>query len=222
MFIRWRGMCDNICAGVNIEEVDYAGEEDRRSTGNLSAQATLLGTSPPIWRRLLVPADMTLAQLHDVLQAAMGWEDGHMHEFSVGQRRIGRPNPEDRLMGMPSVESERTVRVSGILGRVGSKAIYTYDFGDSWEHSLVLEKRLPVDPNTAYPVCTDGQLACPPEDCGGIPGFYDLVEALSDPNHERHEEMLDWIGEFDPQAFSLESVNRMLTPLHRRRETSRG
>jgi hypothetical protein len=87
----------------------------------------------------------------------MGWEDGHMHEFSVGQRRIGRPNPEDRFMGMPSVESARTVRLSGILGRVGSKANYTYDFGDSWEHSLVLEKRLPVDPNTAYPVCTDGQ-----------------------------------------------------------------
>ena len=93
-------------------------------------KATLLGTSPPIWRRLLVPADVTLAQLHDVLQAAMGWEDDHMHEFSIGQRRFGRPDPEDRLMGMPSVENERMVRLSGMLGRVGSKAIYTYDFGD--------------------------------------------------------------------------------------------
>jgi hypothetical protein len=186
-------------------------------------KVTLLGTSPLIWRRVLVPANITLAQLHDVLQTAMGWEDGHMHEFSVGQRRIGRPNPEDRLMEMPAAENERTVRLSGILVKVGSKAIYTYDFGDSWEHSLVLEKRLPVDPTTTYPVCTDGQLACPPEDCGGIPGFYDLVEALGDPAHERHEEMLDWIGEFDPQAFSVESVNRMLTPLRRRRDnTSRG
>ena len=146
-----------------------------------------------------------------------------MHEFSLGQRRIGRPNPEDRLMGMPAVESERTVRLSGILGRVGSKAIYTYDFGDSWEHSLVLEKRLPVDPSTAYPVCTDGEFACPPEDCGGIPGFYDRVEALSDPTHPRYEEMLDWIGEFDAQAFSVENVNRMLPPLRRRRDNpSRG
>jgi hypothetical protein len=185
-------------------------------------KVTLLGTSPPIWRRLLVPANMTLAQLHDVLQGAMGWDDGHMHEFSVGQRRIGWPNPEDVLMGMPSLENERTVRLSGILGRVGSKAIYTYDFGDSWEHSLVLEKRLPVDPNTLYPVCTDGQLACPPEDCGGIHGFYELVEAVSDPDHERHEEMLDWIGEFDPQAFSVEGVNRILAPLRRPRGTSRG
>lgn len=130
-------------------------------------KVTLLGTSPPIWRRLLVPADVTLAQLHDVLQAAM--DDGHMHEFSIGQRRFGRPDPEDRLMGMPSVENERTVRLSGILGRVGSKATYTYDFGDSWEHAIVLEKRLPVDPNMTYPVCTDGQLACPPEDCGASP-----------------------------------------------------
>jgi len=184
-------------------------------------KVTLLGTSPPIWRRLLVPADATQAQLHDVLQAAMGWEDVHMHKFSAGQRRIGRPNPEDRFMAMPAVENESTVRLSSILGRVGSKAIYTYDFGDSWEHSLVLEKRLPVDPNTAYPVCTDGQLACPPEDCGGIPGFYDLIEALSDPNHERYEEMLEWIGEFDPQAFSVESVNMSFTAMRRRRQTSR-
>jgi len=180
-------------------------------------KVTLLGTSPPIWRRLLVPADLTLAQLHDLLQAAMGWEDGHMHEFSLGQRRFGRPNPEDRLMGMPSVENERTVRLSSVLGRVGAKVIYTYDFGDGWEHGIVLEKRLPVDLNTTYPVCTDGQLACPPEDCGGVPGFYDLVEALADPNHERHAELRDWIGDdYDPQAFSLDEVNRRLRPLRRR------
>jgi hypothetical protein len=187
-------------------------------------KVTLLGTSPPIWRRLLVPEDTTLAKLHDVLQVAMGWEDGHMHEFSIGQRRIGRPDPEDRLMGIPSVENEHTVLLSGIWGRVGSKAIYTYDFGDTWEHSMVLEKRLPDDPHQTYPVCTDGQLACPPEDCGGIPGFYDLVEALHDPNHERHEEMLDWIGDdFDPQAFSVDNVNRMLAPMRRHpHKTSRG
>ena len=92
----------------------------------------------------------------------------------------------------------------------------------SWEHSIVLEKRLPVDPNATYPVCTDGQFACPPEDCGGIPGFYDLVEALSDPNHERHEEMLDWIGDdFDPRAFSVDKVNRILALMNSpRRKTS--
>lgn len=210
--------------GLISRRVHYAEKKSVVPPEICQLKVTLLGTSPPIWRRLLVLADLTLAQLHDVLQAAMGWEDGHMHEFSIGQRRFGRPDPEDQLMGMPSAENERTVRLSGILGRVSSKVIYTYDFGDSWEHSIVLEKWLPIDPNATYPICTDGQLACPPEDCGGVPGFYDLVEALADPNHERYEEMLDWIGgDFDPQAFSVDKVNKMLAPLSRhRRKTSQG
>ena len=179
-------------------------------------KVTLLGTKPPIWRRLLVPADLTLAQLHNVLQIAMGWEDGHMHEFRVGQRRFGQPEPADPFMRMPRTESERTARLSAVLGRTGAKMIYTYDFGDGWEHGIVLEKQLPADPGTTYPLCIDGKLACPPEDCGGIPGFYDLLDALDDPNHERHDELSDWIGDdFDPQAFSLDSVNRKLAPKRR-------
>ena len=180
-------------------------------------KVTLLGTKPPIWRRLLVPADLTLAQLHNVLQIAMGWEDGHMHEFRVGQRRFGQPEPADPFMRMPRTESERTARLSAVLGRTGAKMIYTYDFGDGWEHGIVLEKQLPADPGTTYPLCIDGKLACPPEDCGGIPGFYDVLDALDDPDHERHEELSDWIGDhFDPQAFSVDSVNRKLAPKRRR------
>jgi hypothetical protein len=175
---------------------------------------TLLGTSPPIWRRLLVPADLTLAQLHDVLQVAMGWQECHMHEFSAGGQHFGRPDPEDRFMGVPPVENEHRVRLSSVLRRIGAKAIYTYDFGDSWQHSIVLEKRLPAAPSIAYPICTDGHLACPPEDCGGIGGFYDLVHALRDPTHEQHEELQDWVGgDYDPEAFSIEAVNRILTRL---------
>ena len=186
-------------------------------------KVTLLGTSPPIWRRFLVHANVTLAQLHNVLQAVMGWEDDHLHEFRVGRRRFGRPEPEDRFMEMPSAENERTALLSGVLGRAGAKAIYTYDFGDSWDHEIVLEKRLPSDPQKTYPVCTDGQLACPPEDCGGIPGFYDLLDAISDPNHERHDEIRDWIGDdFDAQAFSVDQVNRALTRLSRRRTKTSG
>ena len=183
-------------------------------------KVTLLGTSPPIWRRLLVPPDLTLAQLHDVLQVAMGWQECHLHEFNAGGRHFGRPNPEDRFMGMPPIENERRVRLSSVLGRVGAKAIYTYDFGDSWEHSIVLEKRLPAAPTMAYPICADGQLACPPEDCGGIPGFYELLDALRDPTHEQHEELRDWVGDdYDPDAFSTEAVNRILTRLLPRRTT---
>jgi pRiA4b ORF-3-like protein len=107
------------------------------------------------------------------------------------------------------------------LRRISAKAIYTYDFGDSWEHSIVLEKRLPAAPTIRYPICTDGQFACPPEDCGGIGGFYDLLDTLKDPAHEQHEELRDWVGgDYDPEAFSIEAVNRILTRLLPRRTTT--
>jgi hypothetical protein len=155
---------------------------------------------------------MTLANLHDVLQTAMGWHDCHMHEFRAGERHFGKPDPEDISMGM-QVENERSIRLSSVLRRAGAKLIYTYDFGDNWEHTIVLEKQLPPLPDATYPICIDGKLACPPDDCGGIPGFYELVDALADPSHERHEELRDWIGDdFDPQAFSVDLVNQKLAP----------
>lgn len=180
-------------------------------------KVTLLGTKPPIWRRLLVPASMTLVKLHDVLQTAMGWAGGHMHEFRTADRHFGIPDPEDRSMGM-QVENERSIRLSSVLRRAGAKLIYTYDFGDNWEHSVVLEKLLPaqLSLDLEYPICIDGKLACPPDDCGGIPGYYELIEALADPEHDRHEEISEWISDgFDPQAFSVENVNRMLSPKRR-------
>jgi len=181
-------------------------------------KVTLLGTRPPIWRRLLVPAGLTLEQLHDVLQAAMGWEDCHMHDFRIGPKRFGKPDPNDRLMGLPATGNERTVRLFTVLGKVGAKAVYTYDFGDSWEHAIVVEKVLPPEPELPYPVCVGGKLQGPPEDCGGISGFYDLLEAIRDPAHDQHEEMLEWVGgDFDPEAFSVDDVNQRLAPLQQRR-----
>ena len=145
-----------------------------------------------------------------------------MHEFRAGQRYFGKPDPEYRSMGMDPVENERTVRLSEVLRKTGPKLIYTYDLGDSWEHAIVLEKQLPVDPIASYPVCTDGKLACPPDDCGGIPGFYNLVEAFADPDHEQHKELRDWLGhDFDPMAFSIDSVNQMLLPARRRGKAPR-
>jgi hypothetical protein len=114
-------------------------------------KVTLLGTMPPIWRRLLVPADLTLAQMHDVLQASMGWQDCHMHEFSADHRHFGKPNPEDRLMGMPPVENERTVRLSSVLGRAGAKVVYTYDMGDSWEHLEEIARYFDANEHQFYP-----------------------------------------------------------------------
>jgi hypothetical protein len=181
-------------------------------------KVTLLGTNPPIWRRLLAPAKLTLAELHDVLQLAMGWEDCHMHDFRIGPRRFGKRDPGERLMGLPSTADERSARLFNVLGKAGAKAVYTYDFGDGWEHSIAVEKVLPPDTGQAYPACIDGERSCPPEDCGGAPGFDDLLEAIRDPEHDRHEEIRDWLGDdFDPEAFSVDEVNRRLAPLQRRR-----
>ena len=112
---------------------------------------------------------------------------------------------------MPPVENERRVRLSSVFGRIRAKAIYTYDFGDSWEHSIVLEKCFPAAPGIPYPVCTDGRLRCSPEDCGGIRGFYNLLDALRDRTHQQHEELRYWVGaDYDPEEFSIEAVNRIL------------
>jgi hypothetical protein len=182
-------------------------------------KVTLLGTDPPIWRRLLVPADLTLAKLHGVLQTAMGWDDAHLYEFRVGKQMYGRPNPEERYFSFgPPTINDRKVRLEDVLPGVRSKLVYTYDMGDGWEHAVVVEKRLAADPNATYPACIAGQRACPPEDCGGVPGFYGLLEAIRDPEDKRSEELLEWLGEgYDPEAFSVEDVNRALQPGRRKK-----
>jgi hypothetical protein len=182
-------------------------------------KVTLLWTKPPIWRRLLVPSPTTLERLHDVLQTAMGWQNCHMHEFSLGRRRFGQPDISGGFMDEPTVESERATRLCDLLQRTGAKMTYTYDFGDGWEHNIVLEKQLSPDQDTVYPICLDGRLACPPEDCGGIPGLYRLLDILANPKHKEHDEMRDWVGgNFDPEAFSVEKVNKLLTPMRRSRK----
>ena len=179
-------------------------------------KATLLDTKPPIWRRLLVPAGLTLEVLHDVLQLAMGWTDSHLHEFRIGKKRFGKPDPDDELMDLPPVGDERTAHLFKVLGKARAKAVYTYDFGDNWEHAIVVEKVLPPEPGVAYPICVGGKLRCPPEDCGSISGYYNLLKVIRDPTHEEHEDMMDWLGgEYDPDAFSVDDVNQRLAPLQR-------
>lgn len=174
-------------------------------------KVTLQDTEPPIWRLLLVPANMTLQRLHRVLQTVMEWEDCHLHEFRIGEELFGPPASDVWDMGGPPVRSERTAKLSQVMGWEGAKATYTYDFGDCWEHEIVVEKILPVEPGLKYPVCVAGELHGPPEDCGGVGGYYDLLEAIADPEHEDHEQLFDWLGErFDPKEFSVEAVNRKL------------
>jgi hypothetical protein len=179
-------------------------------------KVTLRDTRPPIGRRRLAPAGLTLDTLHDVLQLAMGWDGSHLHEFRIGQKRFGKSDPNDRLMGLDPISNERTPHLYRVLGKVGAKALYTYDFGDGGEHAIVVEKVLPPDPAGHYPICVDGKLQGPPEDCGGVPGYYNLLEALRDPDHEEHEDQLGWVGgEFNPEAFSVDEINQRLAPLQR-------
>ena len=149
----------------------------------------------------------------------MGWLDSHMHEFVIGGQRFGRLDPDDSFMGGPPVRSERTTRLFSVLSWPKAKAVYTYDFGDNWEHDIAVEKVLTPEAGSAYPICTAGKRNGPPEDCGGVWGYKNLVEILSDPNQEDPNEMREWAGEnFDPEAFSVGEVNQGLAPFQRRRK----
>lgn len=170
-------------------------------------KVTLHYSKPPIWRRIQVRSDITLARLHGVLQAVMGWAGYHLHQFSVGQTYYGVPHPD---FG-PEMQDETQVKLNQIAPGEGYKFVYEYDFGDSWEHILLVEKVLPPDPDAHYPVCIKGRRACPPEDVGGMWGYYEFLEAIQDPNHPEHENYVEWIGgDFDPEAFDLDEVNAAL------------
>ncbi len=176
----------------------------------LQLKLSLVGASkPPVWRRLLVPATIRLNRLHDVIQAAMGWEDYHLHAFSVGGVDYGPPDPE---LGH---RDERTTALNDVISTPGDRMRYVYDFGDHWQHDVVVEKVLAAEPGARYPVCLTGKGRCPPEDCGGVWGYADLRQTLADPTHHEHGDMLEWLGidtaaAFDPQAFDADDVNVLL------------
>lgn len=170
-------------------------------------KVTLRGSKPPIWRRLLVPADTSLLELHRIIQVAMGWEGAHLHQFIIDGQFYSTSSEDD----WESVMDERKYDLTRVAPVENSKFIYEYDFGDSWEHQIRVEKILPADPNETYPRCIKGKRACPPEDVGGIWGYQEFLDALRDPNHPEHESYLEWVGDdFDPEYFDLEGVNSQL------------
>lgn len=164
---------------------------------------------PPIWRRLLVPARIDLGRLHDVFQVAMGWTDSHLHAFTIGQARYGMhfdESPEGEL-------DEKKFTLGGAIGRQ-RRLRYEYDFGDDWQHQVVVEDTHTIPFALNFAVCLDGQRSCPPEDCGGVPGYASLLEAISDPAHEEFDDYIEWVGkDFDPEEFSLATTNAALQRL---------
>jgi len=174
---------------------------------------TLKGIKPPIWRRIQVSETYTFWDLHVAIQDAMGWKDYHLHEFemrhpSTGENvRIGTPNEKTEFFRQEII-SEHEQKIADWFSMENRIANYTYDFGDNWEHKIQLEKILSQDKNIEYPVCIAGKRACPPEDCGGIWGYEKFLEAINNPDHEEHEEMLEWVGgEFDPEHFDVNEVS---------------
>lgn len=170
----------------------------------LELRVSLRDIQPEIWRGLRVPAAATLAELHRALQIVFGWDDYHLHAFEAGGIRFAPAIEDDWMFSV----DERAAPL-GAVARVGSSLVYWYDFGDDWMHDILVE-HIDHDPQAGVS-CTGGARACPPEDCGGPFGYQHLLEALADPDHEDHEQMVEWIGpRFDPEKFDASPVNRKL------------
>ena len=176
----------------------------------IQLKITLQETKPPIWRRLLVDKSTIFSQFHYIILTAMGWGGGHLYEFNINGFRIGEPYKDDEGWGGKLIDASKKT-LGSLISDTKGKFAYTYDFGDSWEHSIKVEKFHQHDENVKYPTCIDGELNCPPDDCGGVWGFYDLLEKIKDKKHPEHKEILEWLdGHYDAEHFDKELVNEEL------------
>jgi len=172
---------------------------------------TLLGTKPPIWRRIQM-SDCTLDELHGHIQDAMGWSDTHLYQFEMNGQLFSDPESMEDAFDEFNTANSVSTKISQVVRPEGerTKLIYEYDFGDGWRHEVLLEKVLPKEPGCKYPICVTGKRACPPEDIGGIPGFYRFLKVRLDPQHEMYQYYGDWCTTFDPDAFDpKESTSAM-------------
>jgi hypothetical protein len=185
----------------------------------LRLKVTLAGSRPPIWRTFELPAALTLADLHAVLQIVMEWQNSHLHQFIQGEQRYIPKYAADEGFDEENQDEEQ-VTLNKLFRRKGDKLFYEYDFGDSWIHEIKLEAIGTTEKGVRYPVCLDGAMAAPPEDSGGLYGYYDMLEILKDPEHEEYETYREWLPKkFDPEHFDVKKVN---TELKKRIKIVRG
>ena len=199
--------------GVNEEGATILKFEPRSSpmSTGLDLRVSLRDSDPHIWRLLRVPASLPLEKLHEVLQSAMGWEDRHLHSFEIGGKQYGAllADLEDEEQDL----DERGVPLREFLGS-GNRFTYEYDFGDSWIHDIEIEGSDEGISSQRLAVCLEGARACPPEDCGGILRFAELLRVIADPMHKEHRDYVEWFGDFDPDAFDLATANARLRRIH--------
>jgi len=185
----------------------------------IQLKLTLKWSKPPIWRRVLVERDRTFSDLHLVVQGVMGWENAHLYEFKVGGYRVGEPDEDfgDLGFGDDKVVEASEVRLDSVLTGAKDRFQYEYDFGDGWVHDVLVEKTLPRATGMVYPCCTGGALNRPPEDCGGMGGYIELLKAQADKRHPQHAWMLEWLGgrPWDAERFDLAAANERLRVLAR-------
>jgi hypothetical protein len=171
---------------------------------------TLKNSKPPIWRRILIEKNTTFEDLHYTIQDAMGWQNCHLYEFGDDNTIIGEEDSEDDFFEKETIYSSK-ITLKDFFTSLKQKITYTYDFGDSWDHEILVEKFLNQEKGIDYPVCIKGKNNCPPEDCGGLWGFYSLLEIINDKKHPEREKTLGWLGkDYDPKHFNLEEINERL------------
>jgi hypothetical protein len=182
------------------------------STQIYSLKITLTGLNPPIWRRVYVSSDTTLSVLHDIIQITMGWNDSHLHEFEINRQCFTSPEMMDEEYAFDRLD-ETNVKLDQIA-QPKSKFSYLYDFGDNWIHEILVEKTVPLDDEKNIPYCVTGKRAAPPEDCGGIWGYADMLERLAGPNNAERKELIRWLGKkFNHENFDPQEVNKQLNKL---------
>ncbi len=173
-------------------------------------KVVLMDSQPAIWRQIEVP-DGTLDDLHEHIQTAMGWTNSHLHQFVIDDECYGDPELlNDGLYERETIDSTQT-QLGLLFGKArrGMRFRYQYDFGDGWEHEVIFEGCFALEPSVKYPRCADGARACPPEDVGGMWGYADFLDAIRDPRHENHKDMLEWVGRrFDPEKFSATAATK--------------
>jgi hypothetical protein len=175
-------------------------------------QIVLRDFKPKIWRRILVPSNLLLSDFNKIIQSAMGWTNSHLHQFEKNRTFYIEIYPDGELEERIDVVDYKKFKIESLLKIEKERIIYEYDFGDSWEHNIILEKILPFDSTMKSPVCISGKMHCPPEDCGGVGGYEDLLEILKHPEHEEYESTIEWLeDDFDPVYFDKNKANIRLS-----------